>query len=349
MSLLVLLIVPFCIGLLPMQLVEKEKRNPAAVLTAGYLCMMALFQLLAVPLVLRVPQGFELLATVYSLCLGALSLAGAAFGLRRLAVKRREGERLLPDLSMMERTELVFWLLFAALVIFQLVMGITHASFDGDDAYYVAHSVAAEQTGSLYRILPYTGRSTSVDLRHALAPLPIWEAYLARAAGVPAAVMAHTVLPVFLTLLTYLVYYLIGKRLFSDREQLPVFLLFAGILQIFGNVSIYTPATFFLMRTWQGKAVVANLILPVLWWLLLWIFDGRKERKAGLWVLLFLTNTAAALCTSMGSFFAALLLCVTGIVIAACRRSFGTLVKLGLTALPCAAYMLLYFAMTHGL
>ncbi len=343
---LVLVAAPFCIGLLPVQAMEKEKRSPAAVLVAGYLCMMALFQLLAVPVILKSSHGYELLVTVYSLALGLLAAAGLLAAFRQYS--RGDGSFFLGRPEWPGRSGLILWLLFFGLLAFQLIMNFSHAPFDGDDAYYVAHSVAAQQTGTMYRILPYTGRSTSLDLRHALAPLPVWEAYLAGVTGIHATIMAHTVLQAVFTCLSYLVYYLIGRRLCRQEEQLPAFMIFMGILQLWGNTSLNTTATFFLMRTWQGKAVVGNLVIPCIFWLLLWIFDGKRERKAGLWILLFLTNTVAALCTSMGCFFAALLLGVTGLVVAACKRSWKVLLQLALTALPCVVYVLLYFVLTRG-
>ena len=130
------------------------------------------------------------------------------------------------------------------------------AFFDGDDAYYVAQSVITDETNVLYRILPYTGLTTTLDVRHALASLPVWEAYLARVTGIHAAIIAHSVLPLLLIPLTYIVYFRIGQRLFRGQgRKTAAFLIVVGILQIFGNTSIYTNATFFLMRTWQGKSL----------------------------------------------------------------------------------------------
>ena len=74
-------------------------------------------------------------------------------------------------------------------------MAFAYASFDGDDAYYVVQSVLADQTGVLNRIRPYTGLSTDLDIRHALATLPLWIAYVARMTGIHATIVAHTLLP----------------------------------------------------------------------------------------------------------------------------------------------------------
>ena len=103
-------------------------------------------------------------------------------------------------------------------------MALTHASFDGDDAYYVVQSVITDETDTLYRILPYTGFSTSLDMRHAMAVFPIWIAYLARMTGIHATIVSHSILPLVLIPLTYLIYYEIGKVLFKEKEDLELLL-----------------------------------------------------------------------------------------------------------------------------
>ena len=117
---------------------------------------------------------------------------------------------------------------------------------------------------SLIHICPYTGLSTDLDIRHALATLPLWIAYVARMTGIHATIVAHTLLPLIFIPLTYYVFVQIGRKLFSDGSvKLPIFLTLVSIMQIWGNISIYTNETFFLTRTWQGKSVLANLILLV--------------------------------------------------------------------------------------
>ena len=90
-------------------------------------------------------------------------------------------------------------------------MAFTRASFDGDDAYYVVQALTAQQTDTLYRIDPNRGVSMPLDARHALALFPIWEAYVGTMCGIHATIMAHSVAPLLLIPLTYLIYYEFGS------------------------------------------------------------------------------------------------------------------------------------------
>ena len=292
----VLIAAPFCIGLLPALAMPGEKTAwhkertgenrrgeekgrtagirrllwkrtpvsvcPAAVYAAGFVTMLAVFQIVAVPVILLETWGFPRIVTIYSILLAVLSAAGLIFGFPVLRGMTADARTLVAKKKRPSVETALYWVIAVGLVLFQMYMAYTHEFFDGDDAYYVAQSVIAEQTDVLYRILPYTGLSTALDYRHALAALPIWEAYLARITGIHPAIIAHSVLPLLLIPLTYLVYYRIGMRLFKGAfRKTAVFLILVSLLQIFGNTSIYTNATFFLMRTWQGKSILCNLVL----------------------------------------------------------------------------------------
>lgn len=231
-----------------------------------------------------------------------------------------------------------------------MYMAFAYASFDGDDAYYVVQSVLADQTGVLNRIRPYTGLSTDLDIRHALATLPLWIAYVARMTGIHATIVAHTLLPLILIPLTYYVFVQIGRKLFSDSSvKLPIFLTLVSIMQIWGNISIYTNETFFLTRTWQGKSVLANLILLVELWLMLELCAREKNRERQeetgsqlpYWLLLAVNHIAAAMMTSMGAFLTAMLFGITALVAAIRYRSWSILWKTALCCIPNVVYLML--------
>ena len=102
-----------------------------------------------------------------------------------------------------------------------------------------------------------------------------------------------------------------------------------SLLQIFGNTSIYTGATFFLMRTWQGKSLLCNLVLLTAVWTFLQLWEKGKsgERKgkaqAGWWLLLCAVNVTAAMATTMGAFLLALFTAVCGLVLAGAAEAAG--------------------------
>lgn len=391
-----LIVIPFCIGLIPANFISPEKRSPGFVVLSGYFVMWAAFELAAVPAVLWVEyDNFKAASAVFTV----LVLAGAAAGIWLFYRNGKAGRPGLVFGNMgswmlcgdaegidaksdsgvsrvrgikLRMAALGEWLLFFLLLGFQLYKAAAYASFDGDDAYYVVESLIAQEAGVMYRILPLTGGSTGLDVRHALAVFPMWVAFVSVRAGIHATIVSHVVMPLVLIPLTYLLYYEIGcllleklpkdgeKRGSADqvrgiaahvpcREELPVFMILMALFQIFGNVSIYTTETFFLTRTWQGKAVAGSLVIPAVLWLFLLLCGGKAEKgeEKGFWLLFVCVQMTAGICSSIAVFLVSLLTALTAVVLACVRRDLRLLLKFGAACIPNMIYMAVYVIVAH--
>lgn len=343
----VFVLAPFCTGLLYGGNMGKTRRI-SQIYLAGFLTCWAAFQLIAVPILIQKAFGMKYLVpatTVFYAVLSAAGLLRAGLQWKKQKLHWYEVIGFSEYQKLFDTTWICrgFWVIALGLVALQVYMAFTCAMFDGDDTFYVVQSVLADQTGTLNRILPYTGLSSELDIRHSLATLPLWIAYAARMTGIHATIVAHSLLPLVLIPLTYLCYYETARRLPGiNGEKLPVFLALVSILQIWGNTSSYTNATFFLMRTWQGKSVLANLILLTVVWLLLEIFAKENGQcKGGFWALLAVNNICVAMMTSMGAFLAALLIAVIGCVAAVRFKKFSLLPKLAACCIPNMFYLVL--------
>ncbi len=343
--LLILGVAPMGAGMIIDNMLDSENRSLGVCYLSGFLGLLAVFQLLTVPVVFLEAWGFPQVVRLFTVCSALLAGCGVVLSMHSW---RRGNNILRPFARLRNQTGTVRlqWIIVVVLILFQLVMATTHASFDGDDAYYVVQSVITDETDTLYRILPYTGLSTDLDYRHSMAVFPIWIAYLARMSGIHATIISHTVLPVVLIPITYWIYFEIGKKLLREKkEQLPAYLILIIALQIFGNVSIYPGATFLLTRTWQGKSMLANVVIPAVFMVLMWIFEEKKnrnEKRIGLWILLFLINIVAAMMSTASVLLNMVLIGVMGIVLSINRKDWRILPKLAVTCIPCAAYGLIY-------
>ena len=359
-------IAPVGIGGLWTKGIGQKREKILTLYLAGFLSELAVFQLIAVPVMVKEVYGMNLLVYLTTAVFAVLAATGFIWTLLRERDLRKQTGRnedvnqqqagqaqacslrkstisgtgngarnRIRRTAVQNPERLLFWLLFLASVGYQMYMAFAYASFDGDDAYYVVQSVLADQTGVLNRIRPYTGLSTDLDIRHALATLPLWIAYVARMTGIHATIVAHTLLPLIFIPLTYYVFVQIGRKLFSDGSV--------------KNISIYTNETFFLTRTWQGKSVLANLILLVELWLMLELCAREKNRERqeetgsqlSYWLLLAVNHIAAAMMTSMGAFLTALLFGITALVAAIRYRSWSILWKTALCCIPNVIYLAL--------
>lgn len=216
----------------------------------------------------------------------------------------------------MPRIVLLFWVLAALLALLQIICVFLLAYEEGDDAYYVAVTTMSKDADRLYTKIPYTGAFTGLQGRYALAPFPVWVAVPAKLSGLSGAVASHLVMPVFAIFMSYAILYLIGKKLLEEGTGrnpwiMPVYLCFMELLVIFGGYSTYTKENFLLVRAAQGKAILANIVIPFLFYLMMLLVDKlEKGEKTGvlIWVEAVFCMTAGCLCSTLGSFLLCMLL-----------------------------------------
>lgn len=325
----------------------------ATALLAGYILQFALVELIGIPVVLlTVYNGFSTFLKIWVPVLVLLAVLGVVIYIRSRKKEKVQafytigGDRALSSWEISTEGK-VLWILFLAVAAFQMYMAFTRASFDGDDAYYGVQALIAQQVDTLYRVNPYTGRSAPLDVRHALALFPIWEAAMGSLSGVHATIVCHSVVPLVFIPLTYLIYYQIGKVLFAKKQELlPMFMLLMGIWQMFGNVSLYTTETFFLTRTWQGKSFAGNFVIPAVIWIFLRLYED--EKRLGWWLLLGALNLAGGASSSLAVLLSCLLTVGFGFLFAISKRSIGMLLKSALSCVGGAGYVLVYLLLTHG-
>ena len=259
---LLLTAVPFWIGNCLIS-VDKNRKNMIFMWISGQMILWAGFQMICVPMIL-LRQSFSMVTIAFSMYGAVWLILAAGWYLRK-----NRGKKLTMVSEKPERRTMVLWAIFFVLLLLQLVLAAVMVYNDGDDAYYVALSAATENSGEMYQKLPYTGMSTDLDVRHGLAPFPIWIAWLARMTGITTVTVAKTLLPVALISMTYGVFYLIGSRGLSQGKNLPLFLICTEVLVLFGDYSFYTVENFMIARSRQGKAALGSILIPMIFFLLL--------------------------------------------------------------------------------
>ncbi len=347
-----MLLIPVAMGAGIASYVEKQEKNVFFMWVAGFVMFMALFQLVAVPAILMQDKisfegagAFSALVYLFGILSVVVGLCSTFIGVKRT----RKMSRLSVVKAGMPKLEKVLWGIFGFVLLWQLVMAAVLCFSDGDDAFYVAVANLADANDNMYIRSPYTGGTMGLDMRHSLAPFPVLIAFLARLSGLHVATVAHVVMPLFIIPLTYCIYGLIGNRLFKGkRTYVAFFMVFVELLVLWGNHSSYTAETFLMIRSWQGKAVLANVVIPATFLILYMIGErlgeNRKIEKS-LWVLLFLLTESAALCSTQGCILTVALMgcfCICAVFV---YKAFHVLLPLILCMFPAVIYMGMYLGM----
>ena len=319
---------------------EQEQKSIAYLFPMGLMMTWGIFLLICVPFVLKQGSFFQVEKIVKVLYI-LLALVGFALLIVDRKSWKAQLEKGFGQWKAFMTGEKVIYLLgliaFLASLLFQLYQSYHLAYADGDDAYYLSISTAANLGGGMYKVSAYTGVATTLDSRHGLAPFPIWVSFVSEVCGVNPAVAAHTLLPLVLIPACYFAYWLLGRKLIQNKAYLPLFLLAVSVLQIFGNYSIYPGSTFLLTRSRQGKAALASFIIPMLFYLLL-----QSKAKLSFVLELWIAILAACLCTTLGSMLGALVIGLYGLLRAITQKDFKYFLTAVAGCLPGIAVALLY-------
>lgn len=334
------LVLPVCVGNC-FAGVDKPHKNIVFLWTSGQMLLWAGFQVICVPVILTEGR-LEKVVLWYGVYITGLLAVSAVLWFRNHKEPKAVWTQK-PD-----REAVILWVIFGVLLLLQLVLAVVMVYNDGDDAYYVAISTAAQESGKMYQKLPYTGMSTELDVRHGLAPFPIWIAWLSQMTGIATVTVAKTLLPVALISMTYGVFYLIGSRGLSEGKNLPLFLICTEVLVLFGDYSFYTVENFMIARSRQGKAALGSILIPMIFFLLLILFRRLQEKQkitVGFWILLTAVMTSCCLASTMGALLACMLVGVAGICGAIAYQNRKLLLPLAACCVPCIIYAGMYLVL----
>ena len=289
-------ILPFFVGIL-----LKRESVPETYLF-GQILAWAIFQLMAVPMILlHVPfMGLFIPYTIIVIGLGI-------WGIIKLSKKESKIKYDIKDFN--------YYLIPALLVIaFQAGMYFFGQHLDEDDARWIAEAsdAIAKNKMLLHNAATgeYIGTFKGEMVKDVFSPWSMYIATISQATFIRPATMAHTFYPPVLLSLVYVAYYLMGKNLFEKKFEQGAFLLMVSIIMMFFSGNRYTQAMFTLTRIWQGKAMVAGLVIPLF---LLVLLQIEKEDTKGNWFLLIISSITGCLFSGMGIAISFILAAVYGL------------------------------------
>lgn len=245
----------------------------------------------------------------------------------------------------------ILGVLVAVLLLLQAYIPARYEHSDDDDARFISEEVSAVEHDTMYWDDPITADQlywNEGEVRKDFtSPWAMYIAMCSKITGIAPAALSHTYLPFFLILLCYGVYFLIGNELLKGAqekaaplEKVLLFLLFLSVLHLWGYTSTHTLASMLLLRIWQGKAVCASFLLPLLFYLMYQVM--QRQVKWGWVALLYVASNAACLLSGIGIVTAPVLLFLYGVVDFFYHRNAKKTLAVWLAAVPCGVYFLYY-------
>ncbi len=201
------------------------------------------------------------------------------------------------------KLEIIYGLVFLALLSYQIYYAVSYSRTYMADDGYVAFSSAALADNHLNMTNIYTGAYTIHDaswLQRVIQSFNYYPAYLSYVSGINAAIIAHTVIYVYVVLAAYAVFDVIANQLFKERENRLIFLSLIATLFIWGYHSHYSLTFRLLGPNDSGKAVLAVTLAPFMLVMIYRMIKNGYKRDIG--VQMFILSITAC-CLTLGGIY----------------------------------------------
>lgn len=257
----------------------------------------------------------------------------------------------------------ILFVMLAALVV-SVGFVVLYSDASADSGWYVGMASTALGTNTIGRFDPSTGaRILRFNARYALSCFPYHNAVICSLMkGLPVIVQARSVMSAINVIMSFISVYELGLVLFPDHEErrakvrsirnrpgsysrrrADLFVIFVFVLNILSS-TIYMPGIFLFTRSYEGKAVIVNVILPAVLTIAvsMWREIGEYEMRTLFWIM------AAGVCFSASSIMALILAFTAILPLIAIRGKWNRLIPLVCACVPVIVWAVVYYLMQHG-
>lgn len=338
----------FLFGSLFQVLTGRKGRTPAALtVLSGFFLYYSLFTLFCVPVMYRW-RPLSLLTLIWECVAAVVCIISAVFGYKHI-------EFVLKDFWESLRSEGILYAGLVLLTMLELLVVLNAYQFTLDAAYYVANVATSVRTDSLNIYDPYTGDwQDHFEMRYFFATYPLQDAVMCSVFKIPALLQTKTVMSSVSIILSNVLFYLLGTELFGDNRKKIFLLVFFGILINAFFITIYTSSNFLLSRTYEGKSILGNVIIPAL--LLICMRLYRTAFKGREWLTLFLVCFGATVISNSSNMLvpAALgVLFIPHVLVFLWKKNYKTalslFIKTCICMLPGIILIIIYVAYVKGM
>ena len=215
--------------------------------------------------------------------------------------------------------------------------------FTLDASYYVGNAATALQTDTINMYDPFTGDWLDhYEMRYFFATFSINDAVICSLLHLHPLIWCKITMAGTAIFLSVMVLYMAGRKLFgTDMKKITAFILFASVADLF-MITIYTTAAFLATRTYEGKCLLANVVLPGILYIYICLLEDVKDIRT--WLLLLLVAVGSSALSSSSNMLVPAMIAVTIFPLALLRRDVWVLPKAFACMLPGIILTVIYIA-----
>lgn len=261
-------------------LIRKKDAFKSIILTiaVGFFTYYSLFAVCTLPIMLTY-RPLSLLTGIWTPFVGVVVVLAAVFN-RKVITEQ------LKDAAMLIKEHPIATAVIALIILIQVITVVCSYNFTLDAAYYVANVTTSVDTDMINVYDPFTGAwQDHYELRYAFATYSINDAVVCQLTGIPALVQTKTVMAACVVILVNLVYLGIAKTFFADDSRRVTIMMLIVMWINYTFITIYTSSNFLITRTYEGKAIVGNISLVLIFWM--YVLLVKNESISWFWLMIF--------------------------------------------------------------
>lgn len=267
--------------------------------------------------------------------------ASAAGGCRAFLTRKK------PEPGRSLRTAASFPVL-AAVILAQLILfNLNDETFAlWDQSYYIGDTATSLYTNTISQYDPYTGYPLdNLNREYLLETYQNHSAVMCQLLHIHPMIEVRTVMTSVVVFLYQMIFYEIGMLLFRrDRLKSAFMLGFLFFLNLF-SFNLYTAGEFLMFRPFEGKTILAVLIIPGLFWLFL--NTAQEPENRSYWCYSFLVILGSFGLNMSSIFMIPFEISALYIPLAVKKKKIMVYLKFLILLLPCAAFIALYLLTRH--
>jgi len=241
----------------------------------------------------------------------------------------------------------IAYLVIFAIILIQIVIVTTSYNFTLDAAYYVSNVTTSLDTNMINVYDPFTGAwQDHYEVRYLFATYPINDAVMCKLFGIPALIQTKLTMSGTVIILVNVLYLMISKYFYKDDYK--------GISIMFGMIffvntmfyTIFTSSLFLLSRTYEGKTVVGNLSILVIFYIFILLINDEDVYLP--WLSIFIISLGSMTISSSGNMLIPAELSVLFVPYMFIKKRYIDIPKYIMGVLPGVAMVLIYILYVKG-
>lgn len=228
-----------------------------------------------------------------------------------------------------------------------LIAGFIYASYY-DATFYVGTVSYSVYYDTINTIDPLFGETLDMfDIKHCLATYHMNDAVFCQLFGIHPLVETKTIMVSVITVIGNIVYFQTAKRMLGgDCRKAAVMLLFILLINLC-TYSSFTASSFFIFRTYEGKAVTGTITMSAL--LMVFLDLNQNDREFRNWFVMFMIAWGGIAVSSSAMFLIPVAIVGYGTGLGLVKKNWRCVIHAGICTLPAVIALGCYFLNRLGI